>query len=83
MRCRKQVFCFDKGKGLKLSVIAKDQVIFIEKRLNLLKRLQPILDLYGSMWLVCAGTMQQGLDMTPPESGWRSFAPNVPCAPDT
>lgn len=44
MRCREQVLCFDKGKGLKLSVIAEDQVIFIEKRLKLLKRFQPILD---------------------------------------
>ena len=44
MRCREQVLCFDKGKGLKLSVIAEDQVIFIEKRLNLWKRLQTILD---------------------------------------
>ena len=41
MRCREQVLCFDKGKGLKLSVIAEDQVIFIEKRLNLWKRLLP------------------------------------------
>lgn len=44
MRCRKQVLCFDKGKGLKLSVIAENQVIFIDKRLKLLKRFQPILD---------------------------------------
>lgn len=44
MRCREQVLCFDKGKCLKLSVITEEQVIFIEKYLNFLKRLQPVLD---------------------------------------
>ena len=45
MGCGKQIFCFNKGKSLQSIVIAENQIVFVNKRFNLLKRLQSFLNI--------------------------------------